>query len=268
MYFLFILFACPASADFSFNQLTSDEIKGASRDFAALVSHTTVSPASSLIKRGFEFGLIAGTSSIPNIERATARSAPNTATESKLPNAGLIGIYSYSKKLTFEVKIIPEIQTGAVYAGSQSLGVKLTFSDPEVSPWVTALRLQLTNAYMNVTQEVTTAGVSTPVEATTKFTSISYGAAALLGYRAILDETYLIEPFIGGGVIQAQSKYEVLSDTTSSLFATGSTAEGSKETGQLFMLGIQWHMFYGKLGMEYSRVFDSDKVTLKVAFGY
>lgn len=252
------------------NNLSQSEVDGVSRDFTALLSHTTVSPASGLMKKkGFEIGLIAGTSSIPNIQRGLAARAPGEVTPSKMPNAGLVGLFAFAKNLTLEVKIIPEISSETMYLGSQSAALKFTFHDWFEDPaWVTALRLQLTNAYIKNQQKITESVTGTEVDGQTKFTSLSYGAAMLLGYRKVLDETFLLEPFIGGGVIRSTSKYEIFADVPTQMFSAGGNAMTSTGTGLMFMLGCQVHAFYSKFGIEYSRVYDSDRMTFKLSFGY
>lgn len=268
---ILIFYLCAlASHAFDMDQMDKSQINGANRDFSALVAHTTVSPASGLLKKGFELGLIAGTSSIPNIARAIAQNDPSSDVETRLPNAGLIGLISFAKKLTLEVKIIPEIQSTTMSLGSQSAALKFGFPDLMDDPAImTALRIQATNAYIQADQQINNSSTAnTTVNARTKFTSFSYGVAGLLGYRKIFDEAFLVEPYVGAGVLKADSRYEVIADIPASVFASGSSAEGSAQTGALFMLGAQAHMFYSKLGLEYSRIFDSDKMTLKISFGY
>ncbi len=269
-FFSLLFWVSAAVADPSLNNLSQSEVDGVSKDFSALLSHTTVSPASGLIKKGgFEFGLMAGTSSIPNIQRGLAQRDPSTTTPSKMPNAGLIGIFSFAKNLTLELKIIPEIASEKMYLGSQSAALKFTFHDWFEDPAVvTSFRLQLTNSYIKNEQKISDATSGLEVDGQTKFTSLSYGVASLLGYRMILSEIFLVEPFIGGGVLQANSRYEIFADVPTTMFSSGSTSMTSSLPGLMFMLGVQAHSFYSKLGLEYSRVFDSDRVTFKLSFGY
>lgn len=267
---MLLIYGRLAYGDLDMNQLDRGQINGANRDFSALVAHTVVAPASGLLRKGgFELGVIAGTSSIPNIERAIAARDPSASTESRLPNAGLIGLYAFAKSLTLELKIIPEISSSTLYMGSQSVALKFSFHDWFDDPsWVTGLRLQLTNAYIYNDQQVTNPITGGQVDGRTKFASLSYGLVGLLGYRKILEDTFLLEPYTGVGVIRAESKYEIMADVPTTMFASGSSSESSSQNGIVFLLGVQAHMFYSKVGLEYSRIFDSDKTTLKISFGY
>src|SRR5690606_30003247 len=108
--------------------LSQSDVDGFSRDFSALLAHTTASPPVGLLKpKTFEIGLIGGTVTVPNVARLVAEQDPAEAVP-EMPNVGLVGIYSYSEKLNIEAKWIPDIgsQADGLSIGSQSIGIKLS----------------------------------------------------------------------------------------------------------------------------------------------
>lgn len=258
-----------ASADLGFDAVSSDDVSGLNKDFSALLAHTTLSPAAGLLKAEvFELGLIFGLVSVPNIASVSENSGEDDAT-THLPNTGLVAVYSYTRRLSLEFKLIPDLSFADLSLGSQSLALKLSFGELDKIAFNTALRWQLTNSYVRTQQVINNSSTAnTDVDAEVKFSSISTGLTYMAGYRAITSGLTVYQPYAGAGFIYSSGRVRVDSGTGASIFESGDTTEKSSDFGWIFLAGVEAHYLFIKYGAEYSRVFESDRLNLKLSFGY
>lgn len=258
----------PAYAGIALDQLTANDVDKINRDFSALFSHTTVSGASGLLdKKVYEVGIIAGLGRVPNINKKSNELDPGSA-PGRLPAAGVAILYSYSKRTTLEIKYIPDLTLGDIYLGSQSLGAKFTLPEADDKNLNSAFRIYLSNNYLRSKQTInnsSTAGMS--VDAKTEFASISLGGTFIESYRLVFG-TVVFEPFVGLGAIQSFGDFRVKAPTGVTIFESRKNHEKSSQLGYNFMAGFNLHYLFTKVGFEYGRIYDSDRVMVKIAFGY
>lgn len=265
---LIILVSNRVDASIDLDQLTSDDVDNINRDFSAMFSHTTVSGASGLLdKKVYEVGIIAGLARVPNINKKSneldAGSAPG-----RLPAAGVAILYSYSKRTTFEIKYIPDLTFGDIYLGSQSLGAKFTLPEADDKNLNSAFRMYLSNNYLRSKQTINNSSTGgTSVNAKTEFSSISLGGTFIESYRVIFG-TLVFEPYMGLGAIQSFGAFAVKAPNGVTIFESRKSREKSSQLGYNFMAGFNLHYLFTKVGFEYGRIYDSDRVMVKIAFGY
>lgn len=256
-------------AGLDFDQVTQSDVDGLGRDFSALMSHTTVSPASGLlVAKKFEFGLLYGRVTLPNMQETLSRTDPEGAT-SQMLNVGLLGLYSIHKKLTLEAKYIPDMNIGDIRIGSQSLALKKSSADKTEGKYISAWRAEITNSSLGSDQTLNNATTGNqPVNIRNQLSSLSIGAAWLLEYNFTLLETWSVEPYVGFGLLHAETRFNADAPSGISVFTNGASTMRSSQTGAMLISGLQVHSFFTKIGFEFSRVFDSNKISFKLSFGY
>ncbi len=267
---LLFFFSVLAYAGMTFDDMTDADFDGLSKDFSALLAHTTVSPASGLLTDGaVELGLFAGTVTIPNVADIVARIDPDGA-QTKMINLGALVNYSFSKSSTLETKWIPSLgsRTEGASFGSQSFALKYTFPTPKSATRFSAVRFHLTKGYVKSQQVINNDSTgNTDVDAKIDFHSMSLGLAWLASTKYMAG-LVIFEPFYGVGYMLAKSDLESQAAGSASIFTTGGGSKESSVTGLFYFAGAQVHSYFTKLGIEYSRVFDSHRWTLKLSFGY
>lgn len=263
--FVFV-YSLQASA-FSFDELSEDEFRDVNKDFAAAFIHTTVSPVEPLLApKSWEVGLLLGMGTTPNVKEL-AESDDESDVPTVLPNLGIIAVYSHTEKISYEFKLLPDLAMGEMGLGSQSLAVK--FSDINKGQLHTAWRLQFTNTYLRVYQNINNASTgNTDVPAKIGFLSQTLGAIYMAGGQLKLENDLLVSPFMGIGATYTMGSAKVEADTSASIFPSQESSMSASSLAPTWLVGVQLHKNFTKFALEYNRVFDSDKINLKLSFGY
>lgn len=248
-----LLWSFAAMADTpSLDNLSTAELEDAILDFSSVMSHVSVSPASSLGNVfGFEVGLIAGIVDTPGLDSISKSVDPNSVMKS-LPHATLFGAVSFPLGLTGELNFIPKTESQDVTFKNTSVGVKWTFSQLFSAPVDMAVRVSTTKSDMSFVQ-------NDPVPNT----KVSYDGKTTEAIFLVSKNFLLVEPFVGMGAVSSDGEISATSDIFTDV--TGNSAS-KKQSGTHYLIGANFNLLFVKLGLEAGKIFDSQKVSAKVSF--
>ncbi len=243
------------AADFTLEDLSESDFKNVVRELSGNFSHTSVSGASPLSESyGFEVGILLGVGQTPKLDTLVHRADPNAQLD-KLPNAALLGVLTIPYAVTFEAAYMPQVGSDSFKFQNLALAVKWTLT-------------KLFPAELPVELAVKAHTQTTEMEGNT---TISGNPAVLkfkdqmTGFDVVVSKAYEIcEPYASIGVIQANGDLSATAGTLFNFTANKSATEKSSST-QL-TVGSEFKFGTFKLGAEYSRQFDMNRIATKAAF--
>ncbi len=240
-----------AQAQFSFNNLTQEDLNGANREFSHNFLFTSVSGASSLGRLwGFEVGVTGGTSDADKISEIIKRTSPNSDFKN-LYNVGLLGRVSIPFGLTVEAGILPKIKIQDAELSQVAAAVRYNIIE---LPVAVGLRAHYSKTDFSFAQ---TGGAFI---GNIEYDSDVYGVQALVSQNFVM-----IEPYVGVG--WAQGKGDLNASGSGSVGAFGNSGS-AKESSVQFMGGVNLHLGFLSLGAEYSRAFETNRISGKLALGF
>lgn len=238
-----------------FDNLTATDVENIVKDFAAVETFTSVSPASVLGDTfGFEGGLIFGAAKVPNIEDLVHREDP-TKDVTALPQAALLGAVSVPYGVKFELGILPEKEVEDVKLSYQAFAIQWTFTkDLLPLPVDMALKIHRTTTKLKYTQDVS--GVPTDVSIEDTISGLQYIVSKNLAF---------FEPYAGLGVLSTDGELAA----SANIFATPtSSSMKAKVKGSQFFVGFNASLAIFKLGVEVGKVYESTKASLKLSAAF
>lgn len=228
-------------------------------DFSANFLHTSVQGAGTLGDIwGFEVGLVAGVANTPHLNDLGKRANPSDPPDLKrLPHAEVLGVVTVPFAITVEAGLIPKVGADEFKMSSFSLAAKWTPSELFFEwPVDVAVKLQATKTNANFN--------STINNVPTKFDYDNTITAA----TAFVSKNFVVfEPYLGLGFASAKGDLSATGSTT--VFNTAYTASQSaneKKTSGLFILGSEAKLGLVKFGLEYTRAFETGRMTGKFSF--
>lgn len=258
LFFISLLLATPSFAsDITLDNLSENDVKRISQEFAANFVHTIVAPASSYGRIfGFELGVIGGVSESPEIDRISKTFDP-TVTVDRIPHAGGIFAFSVPFGITGELSMIPQIDGDDLSLKNTSYALKWTFTDLfKKFPMDAAVRVHSGKSTLSYSDQIDGVNAKTTWESTS--TGINIEASKKLLF---------FEPYIGLGYVSAETDIGVSASTNVSIFTfSSSQSYTSKNSGSHLFGGFNLNLFILKIGAEASRVLDVNRYTAKVSF--
>ena len=258
---LFVMLAGLASApsaraqNFKLTDLTPGDFARVTDDLSADFTHTSVSGHSTLGHLfGFEVGLVGTTTKTPNLDRLVRSAEPDASLRS-LPGAELSGALSVPFGLTVELAGLPRVGNSSFHVHTYSLGVKWTVSELFPLPIGLAIKAQSTQAHVDATQNVN------GVNATYDYDGWVHGLTVLAGY-----DFKIVAPYVGLGLLHASG--DMKADGVVA-FAPQYTSnnEGTATRGSAeLLIGAEVKLFVIKAGVEYARLFATERWAGKFAF--
>ena len=245
-----------AFADYEFEDVSSSDLKKVVKELGNNFTYTPVAGASTLGSIfGFKLGVIAGTTSTPEI-------ADLAGSEASIVHAALMGRISVPFGLTFGLNYIPATSLGTAKIGLSGLEVQWTISEGLlVIPFDLAVRGTYSKASFGFTQDVTSPTAGT-ADVTADITTTSL---AVLGGLDLI----VVKPYAGVGTVTVDGKVDLEGNYT--FFGgdlTGETSASEKVTGTQILLGVDFSLLIMDIGIEYATQLDSSRFTAKVAFGF
>lgn len=255
-----------------FDAISSDDYGAIVKDISSNFHYTTVSGASTLGKIfGFEFGVVAGRTDIPEIYRIVKRTDPNLAIDDYFYHGNLLARVTVPFGITLEAAAIPTITAGDVKFSQYGAGALWTFSDIlfDNSPVDVGFRGFYKTTKFKFSQTIQNSSTANiPVNAEVSLTDDLYGGQLVVSKRFL----GMIEPYALVGYTRATGKLGITSSVAaatifSSSFTTGSSATASFNSDEL-RAGVDLQLLFLSLGAEYSRVFDTSSYTGRLSFRF
>lgn len=254
---LFIALLFPLSsmaADPAFDNIDGNDMKEITKGMGANFAHNSLMGASQMGRLfGFQVGVTAAQTSVPKIDDIAKQNAG--AELPNLYNAGLVGAVGVPFGISAEIVLIPETSVGDLEVGSTSLAVKWNINEiVPILPVNVALRGFYSTAELSFDQ---TSPVTTTVKNETTVTGLQLLVSPILP---------IIEPYVGIGYVKAENDL-----TGTGIFDgsyTVSNSASADESGTQFLVGVEASLALFKLGAEYSRTLDNNRLGIKVALGF
>jgi hypothetical protein len=248
-----------------FDNLSDSDLDTIAKEFSAVFLHTSVTPPASLGKIfGIEAGLILGAAEIPGIEDISKRYDPNTDLP-YAPFATLFGALSVPFGITIEANLLPSTKVGGLELQSYGLAGKWTLTEDLLTalPFNLAVKGYFSQSKINFEQNVTT---PIPSNVDVDFETNMMGADALIGLDWIV-----AEPYVGVGFVKSSSELSAVAalDPSYSVFADNtSRSKKTDVTSARLTAGCEFNLTLLKLGLEYNRVFDTNRAAMKISFAF
>lgn len=239
----------------TFDNISQEELESILDEFSANFHHTSVSGASTLGRLfGFELGLVAGATKTPKIEKIVKQQDPSAKAEA-LPHAHLLGVLTVPLGITAEIGIVPKVGDEDFKFSRMSAAVKWTATETLLSdlPVSLALKAHYTKVDLDMDQTLN----NQPV--TVGFEDSVFGLNFLVSKNLAI-----VEPYLGLGYLSADGEMSVTGNTSIFNF-TSATSASSKESSFQYLLGAEVKLVFLKLGLEYSRQFETDRYSAKLA---
>lgn len=256
--FLFTLlgFSVSWAASPSLPTLSDADFEKVSKEFAGNFTHASVLGAATLGDIfGFELGLTAGQTTTPDLDAQVKKNSSDGMPN--LYHAGLLFAVSVPLGFTGEVVWVPSTSGGGTTYEERSMALKLTLNQEllAVIPFNLALRVFSSDASLEFKQN--TAGIDGTVQNKTTVTGFQILASPALP---------LFEPYVGIGFLQGKNSLGV--SGAGSLYADLSSSKEASMSSTQLLAGINANLLFLRLGLEYSKAFDANKYTAKLAFGF
>lgn len=254
-----LLFPLSVMADTSFTNIDENDMKEITKGSGANFLHNSLIGASQMGKLfGFQVGLTAARTPVPKVNDIVQENAG--AELPALYNAGLMGAVAVPFGLSVEAVLVPKLKSGSADFQSTSFAVKWNINDViPVLPVNVALRGFYSSAKLSFDQVI--AAQNATVSDKTTVTGFQLLVSPMLP---------LIEPYAGLGFVTADNDLGV-TGTSGTIFDpayTSGQSASKKETSTQMFFGIEGSLGLFKLGAEYSRAFENNRIGLKVALGF
>jgi hypothetical protein len=242
-----------ANAAFEFTNIDSSDLKSIIKELGNNFTYTPVSGASTLGSIfGFKVGLIAGTTSTPEI-------ANLSGSGESIPHAAILGRISIPFGLTFGLNYVPSTKLGDATIGVTGIEAQWTISEGLlVIPFDLALRGTYSTASFGFSQTIS----SVDTDVSSKITSTSLAIIAGL-------DLVVVKPYAGIGTVNVNGNLDI--DSSTSFFngdLAGETDASETVSGTQLLMGVDFSLLIMDLGVEFAQQLGSNRYTAKVAFGF
>jgi hypothetical protein len=255
-FFLLISLGFSATAqNLEFDDLSQEDLEDVMEEFSANFHHTSVSGAGSLGRLfGFEIGLIGGISKTPRID-ALVKEQDASKDAEQIPHGRILGALTVPFGITAELGFVPKVGGEDFKFDTYSLAAKWTVTDVFLTDLPVSLGVKghLTQVNLDFKQPVS--GVDTDVSVEDTITGLQF----------LVSKNFLIvEPYAGIGYLMADGKIDVAGSSTIFDFTTSQSAS-TDSSGMQFLVGAELKLLVFKAGIEYSKQFDTDRYSMKLA---
>lgn len=238
----------------NFTNITSSQLKTIIEGFSADVFHTNLTPPSShrtlFFIPGFELGTAVGITRVPKINDFATK---DTAF---LPYASLIGGVSFPLGISLELSYFPKMKFNELTIDNLGGALKWTVTD-------VFLKWSLLNAGVRGYYSNTILKYKQTVNATNATVTLD---DSTWGGNVSLSKKFLVlEPYVGLGFLHGSSD---LTTSVNGIFApsfTTASSAAASSTGFHLFGGLHISFPLLTLGAEYHRVFESDRLLIKLS---
>ncbi|MAE74995.1 MAG: hypothetical protein CL675_12950 [Bdellovibrionaceae bacterium] len=248
------------------DSINESDLEDVVHDFSAVFSHSPLSSAAPLGSVfGIEAALVGGLVSTPNLERLTKENDP-TSDFDQVPYLSLVGQVSLPFGITGEISFLPEVDAEDFTFKTMGLAAKWTLTETLLAgfPIDLAIRVHGTQSDLSYSQIINNASTSGAVTSTIEYSNTIYGAQLVLSKNLLV-----VEPYVGVGFLNASGELGVNGE--GSIFDTSYTTASQADadvSGLEYFGGMEVNLLLIRGVVQYSRVFDADKIALKLAFGF
>ena len=259
------LFIFSSRADiFVLDNLTEQQFKNVANEVGANFVHSSVTTVDGRGKVfGFEVGVIVGATQSPEVE-SIAKSFDSSLDIGIIPHAGLMGQVSLPLGFHFEATMFPEKEISDLTLSTFSGAVKYTLTNSLFKLPIIDLAIRAHYSTSELSYNTDSNVASVPLNSKVTFDSSSWGIMAMTGADLLF-----VSPYIGIGYVSTDTSLGV-NATTGTIFDSTFTNAQSAETddsGMHFIIGTEVSLLLVHFGVEYAKIIDNEKATLKLSIG-
>lgn len=246
------------------DNLTKKEVEEIANEVSVNFSHTAVSAPSTDGLWGIEVGLIAGSSSSPNLADRVDEAGEDGDDFERIPHAGLMLRAHFPLDLFAEVSFLPT--TKASDLEIQSRGVAVGWNAGGFFSWPldVAIAAQVSNNELEFDQVIDNASTgNVPVDSTIKFKSRS--TTVWLG---VSKKFVFVTPYLKLGVHRSESDVEVDASAGDIFADSTSQKENVSNSGGYGAIGVNFHLLVMNFGLEASRTAEVPKISGKFSLSF
>lgn len=269
-------------ADFSLDNLNTNDTLGIQRELSANILHTSVDSARNIYSSEpdtdmFQAGLMAGMTNSPSLNSLVQEQDSSETSFSQLLYLGALFTVDYKWGLSVEFTFLPNIGVGDIRFYNYAAAIEWTFSDFSLLrqyiklPFDSSLKLHGQVAKLRGDLDInntSTGNQTVPARLTVQ--NVVYGASLQVSKNFF--ERF--EPFASLGVLGSRGRYDVNSSQSSNVAIFENekneplTAVDVQANSFVATAGAQLHYFNWRLGAEYTSAFSTYRVAAKLAAAF
>lgn len=254
----------------SLNNITVGDFSKIVDELSANFAYSSVTPASSLGGLwGFELGVVAGVTKIPEIKALVERGGTSFK-EDKFPHGGALLRVGAPLGLTGELMIFPKITVSDVSLSQYAGAAQWTITDIFFTDWPVTVATKgfFSKTSLGYKQRLNNASTGNlPVDANIDFDDTLFGLQALVSRKFLV-----FEPYLGIGWVKANGELSVnaaLAPNATIFSGLGSAKSLSANPSSAQLLaGVDIRLLFVALGAEYQRAFGSSSLTGRLSFRF
>lgn len=256
LFFTFLVLLFPflaSSAGPQFDSLSKQDVKDIVREFGTNFSHTVVAAPETDGRWGLEFGLIAGATSSPDLQKIIKNSGGNQHDFNNLYHVGMMGRLHVPFNFFIEASILPDQDMEDVSIGSSTFGGGWNLGR------TIGLPFDLTGGAGYGKGEISFSQTS-PVASKNRIetTSKQY-------WVGLSKNLWILTPFVKVGTSQIDGE---LSSTASILDYNSSLNEEASLSGSFLVFGAILKLGPLRIGIEQSQIQDTKRFSAKMSAGF
>lgn len=243
----------------AFSQISEGDFQQIAKEVSANFTHTSVSGATSLGSIfGFQLGVVLGQTKTPGLNSIVKRADPNINLDEVL-HGGLLGQLTIPAGVTFEALVLPSVGSKDFKVKNTSLAVKWTLTEYLLElPVDLAVKGFYTKSEMDMKQRISNADQSITLD------------DKMMGLAVLVSKSFgVIEPY--AGLVHNKANVDMGYAGGTNIFASTYTTSQSatvntSSTG--YLLGAEAKLLFFNAGIEYTRIFSTNRYTAKLAFSF
>ncbi len=252
----------------TFDQISDQELDTIVREFSSNFVHTSATPPTSLGKVfGVEAAMITGLTESPGVKQISQSIDPQSDVE-YLPHAWLLGGVSVPYGISVELNVLPELDLQDLEMKHTSVGLKWSVTDQFFKglPFDLAVRTYYTTSEVRFRQTISNPSYPATSDVDVSFKNTMVGGDTLLGF-----DLKVVEPYVGIGFVRSKGELSGVSTTSSSysMFEDMSSRQKSSEQESArWIAGAQFHLAVLNIGLEYTQVFSTRRLSAKLGMQF
>lgn len=250
------------------DSLSDEDLGTVVKEFGANFVHTSATPPTSLGKVfGVEAAMIVGLTESPGV-RSLSQSIDPESDIGQIPHAWLLGGFSVPYGVSVEINMLPEVDLQDLEMKHTSVAVKWSVTDQFFKnlPFDMAIRTYYTTSEISFRQTVTNPSFPATSSVDVSFKNTMIGGDTLFGF-----DLGVIEPYAGIGFVNVDGRLSGASTTETpySLFDDLTSQQKSVKTDSTRMIaGLRINLLAFNIGLEYSQLFSTSRVSAKMGLQF
>ncbi len=255
-FFLATTIQLASAADIALQNLSKDEVNDLSNEFSANFSHTVVAAPETEGAFGVEVGLAAGLTTSDTFKKLINEAGENGDDYGKLPHAGLIARVHFAFDIFAELNYLPSYDSDELSLESRSFAVGWNLGNFFSFPLDVAVGVNMSQSELSYQQVISSVNTDVTFENSTRTLWVGVSKNVLF-----------LTPYAKLGTISNETDLKVDGSTTILDF-TSSTSYNATDSGMYLAAGLNVQLLAFRLGAEYSKINDINRMSAKLSIAF